>query len=50
MSHAPFVIAAYAVFFVVMLADAVAPVIARRALVRRLRARFVRESRREQNP
>ena len=47
MSHMPFVIGAYAVFFVVLLADAIAPQLARRALLRRLRARFVREQRRE---
>ena len=44
MSHAPFIIAAYAVFFVVLGYDLLAPALAKRRLLRRLRARAARES------
>ena len=47
MSHAPYIIAAYAVFFVVLAIDAVGPLLARRRLLRNLRARFVRQQMRE---
>ena len=46
MSHTPFIVAAYAVFFAVFLADAVAPWLARRRVLRELRARLAREQRR----
>lgn len=44
MSHAPFIAAAYAVFFVVLGYDLLAPALARRQLLRRLRARIAREA------
>jgi heme exporter protein CcmD len=47
MDHAPFIIAAYATFFVVLAFDALAPFIARRKLLRNLRARLVRQQKRE---
>ena len=47
MDHTPFIGAAYAVFFIVLLVDALAPVLARHRLVKRLRSRFVREQRRQ---
>ncbi|HRQ64644.1 MAG TPA: heme exporter protein CcmD [Xanthomonadaceae bacterium] len=43
LSHTPFIIASYIVFFVVLLADAVYPWIARRRLVRDLNTRWRRE-------
>jgi heme exporter protein D len=47
MDHTPFIIAAYATFFVVLAFDALAPLIARRRLLRTLRARLVRQQKRE---
>ena len=46
MSHTPFIVAAYAVFFVVLAIDALTPVLARRRLVQRLRGRLARQRRR----
>ncbi len=46
MTHAPFVAAAYAVFFVLLAADAIGPWLARRRLVARWRGRAAREARR----
>ncbi|HET7845386.1 MAG TPA: heme exporter protein CcmD [Xanthomonadales bacterium] len=47
MSHAPYIIASYAVFFVVFAIDAIGPLLARRRLLRNLRARLVRQQKRE---
>jgi heme exporter protein CcmD len=47
MDHAPFIIASYAVFFVLLAIDAATPFIARRRLLARLRARLQRQQRRE---
>lgn len=47
MDHTPFIGAAYAVFFGVLLFDALTPVFARRRLLQRLRSRFVRDQRRQ---
>jgi len=43
-SHTPFIVAAYAVFFVVLVYDLMAPALAKRRLLQRLRARAARES------
>lgn len=47
MDHAPFIIASYAVFFVLLAIDAATPFFARRRLLARLRARLQRQQRRE---
>ncbi len=47
MDHTPFIGAAYAVFFAVLLVDALTPLLARRRLLKRLRSRFVRDQRRQ---
>ena len=47
MNHEPFIIAAYATFFVVFAIDALAPLLARRRLLRNLRARTLRQQKRE---
>ena len=47
MSHTPFIIGAYAAFFVVLAFDALGPLLARRRLLRNLRARLVRQQKRE---
>ena len=49
MSHAPFIVAAYAVFLLVLAADAVVPWLARRRILARLRSRLVRERRRTES-
>jgi heme exporter protein D len=46
MDHTPFIVAAYATFFVVLAFDALGPLLARRRLLRNLRARLVREHKR----
>ena len=46
MNHTPFIIAAYAVFFVVFLVDAMIPVFTRRRVLAQLAARSARERRR----
>jgi heme exporter protein CcmD len=46
MQQTSFIIAAYAVFFTVLLADAVAMLLARRRVLRNLRGRALREQRR----
>jgi heme exporter protein CcmD len=46
MNHTPFIIAAYAVFFVVFLIDALIPVFTRRRVLAQLAARQARERRR----
>lgn len=43
MSHAPFIVAAYAVFALVFAADAIAPWLARRRVLARLASRMQRE-------
>ena len=50
MSHTPFIVAAYAVFFVALAFDAIAPLLARRRLVERLRGRLTRQRRRNSAP
>ncbi len=47
MSHAPYILAAYVTFFVVLAFDAIGPMLARRRLLRDLRARLVRQQKRE---
>jgi heme exporter protein CcmD len=47
MNHTPFIIASYVVFFVVLGIDLCAPWLARRALIKRLRARYARQQSRE---
>jgi len=46
MNHMPFIVAAYAVFFVVFLIDALIPVFAKKRVLAQLRARDAREARR----
>ena len=50
MSHTPFIVAAYVVFLVVFAADALAPWLARRRVLRGLSARLAREQRRRGTP
>ena len=47
MSHTPFIVAAYAVFALVFLIDALIPVFARRRVLSQLAARDARARRRE---
>ena len=47
MTHAPYILAAYVTFFVVLAFDAIGPMLARRRLLRDLRARLVRQQKRE---
>ena len=47
MNHAPYILAAYDTFFVVLAFDAIGPMLARRRLLRDLRARLVRQQKRE---
>ena len=47
MNHMPFIVAAYAVFFVVFLIDALIPVFAKKRVLARLAARGAREARRQ---
>ena len=47
MSHTPFIVAAYAVFFIVFLVDALIPVFAKKRVFARLAARDAREARRQ---
>lgn len=44
MDHTPFIAAAYAVFFLVLGADAIAPVLARKRLMTGLRNRWLRQA------
>ena len=44
MSHTPYIIAAYAVFFAVLAWDLLAPALARRKLLQRLQARMARDA------
>jgi heme exporter protein CcmD len=46
MNQTPFIVASYVVFLVVLAADALAPWLARRRVLARLRARIRREQRR----
>ena len=46
MNHFPFIVAAYAVFAVVFLADAIMPWLARRRVLSQLNSRLAREQRR----
>ena len=46
MNHFPFIVAAYLVFTVVFVADAIAPWLARRRVLSQLNSRFAREQRR----
>ena len=46
--YAAYVWPAYAVFFIVLIADSIAPRLRRRRLLRELRARFARQSARQQ--
>ena len=46
MNHAPFIVAAYAVFLLVLAADAIVPWLARRRILARLQSRVRREERR----
>jgi heme exporter protein CcmD len=46
MNHWPFIVTAYAVFFLVLAIDTAAPLLARRRLVARLRGRLTRQRRR----
>ena len=48
MNHAPYIIAAYATFFVVLAIDGIVPLLARRRLLRNLRARLVRQKQRSE--
>jgi|GEM_PF-2955788 heme exporter protein D len=48
MDHWPFIYASYAVFFVIMIADAIGAGGGRRRLLHSLRGRAVREQRRSQ--
>ncbi|MDW8479770.1 MAG: heme exporter protein CcmD [Xanthomonadales bacterium] len=50
MPQLPFVIGAYAAFFLVLLLDALQPWLASRRLRRELRARLARAGRREERP
>ena len=47
MDHAPFIIASYAVFLLLLAIAAATPVLARRRLLARLRPRLQRQQRRE---
>lgn len=46
MNHTPYIVASYAVFFVVLAIDTIGPLLARRRLLRTLRARLVRQQKR----
>lgn len=48
--YAAYVWPAYAVFFIVLFADAIAPALRRRKLMRELRGRFARQASRQQRP
>lgn len=48
--YAAYVWPAYAVFFIVLLADALAPVMRRRKLIRDLRGRIARQAARQPRP
>jgi len=46
MNHAPFIIASYAVFFLVLAIDLAAPLLGRRRTLERIRAQYKRAQRR----